>query len=86
MYTQQVAQLDNLVNQHTIRGTLGLLAELCAEKAKQCKQSSDCWLREAEEYSPAIDDLRLTDAKDGKQWVALGRHLIALARKFNQLQ
>ena len=81
MYTEPVAQFDNLVNQHTIRSTLHLLAIVAKEKANQCLQSAAKW--NCLENCPT---LCAEDKQDGKQWVKLGRDLIALARKFNQLQ
>jgi len=80
MYTQPIAQLDQLVNRHTMRGTLGLLASLATEKAGQCLISGRKWTEDG--YRQLATD----DKHDGQVWVELGRDLIALARKFSELQ
>jgi urease accessory protein UreF len=80
MYTKEVAQLDQLVNQHTIRGVLGLLASLATEKANQCLQSATLW------KADGCLALKAEDEQAGLQWVQLGRDLIALARKTNEHQ
>jgi hypothetical protein len=72
MYTKEVAQLDNLVNQHTIHGVLDLLAQLATEKASQCLQSARRWEADDCLYLKQEDEL------SGKEWVQLGRKLIAL--------
>jgi hypothetical protein len=99
MYTKEIAELDQLVNCHTIRGTLGLLAELAAERAKQCRDSVRAWQQDNTVDVLAPDQLGLEtitigrcpaladqDKLDGLQWAALGHDLVVLARKFKELQ